>query len=216
MARERDDAGAAARLAGAFAARSGAEGRAHYDAWAERYDADNIARGLRTHFVGAAALAAHAPRRGPLLDAACGTGLVGEVLARVGFGPLVGCDLSHEMLARAQDRGLYARLDRADLTSLPYSDGAFASFVCIGAFGPGHAPPECLAELVRVTAPGGVGVFNLREDTFAPQGFAVAMERLSEAGRWRERFRSEAFPSYLFAEPDLLTRIFVYEVTAPA
>jgi len=200
-------------LAAAFAAQTPQGARQLYDDWAARYDAENIARGIRLPSVGAALLARHLdPRAGRVLDAACGTGMVGETLAALDY-HLVGCDLSPEMLRAARRTGAYGNLDTADLTALPYADGIFAGFICIGAFGPGHAPPEALDELVRVVRPGGIGVFSLREDTFEEQGFGDKIAALADAGRWRVRHESKPLRTYLLAEPELFGRLVTVEVT---
>lgn len=199
-------------LAGAFANRSADDARTYYDGWAATYDGENLAKGFRLPYIGAMALVRHlAPDAGPVLDGACGTGLVGEGLAHFGY-RLTGCDLSQQMLAAAARIGAYAALDEADLTALPYADGAFAGFIAMGATGPGHAPPAALAELARVTRPGGIGVFSLREDTYEGQGFAVAMAELAAAGTWRERHMTGAFRTYLLGEEQLFSRVVTVEV----
>ena len=187
--------------------------RVVYDAWAPRYDAENLAMGFRLPFVAASFLARHLPpARGTVLDAACGTGLVGEHLDILGY-TLVGCDLSPEMLCRAAATRAYTALELADLTALPFTSNYFAGFIASGATGPGHAPPEALGELARVTRPGGIGVFSLREDTSEAQGFAAMARRMSETGRWRELVRTDPFRAYLTGEPHLFSRLVIVEVT---
>ena len=151
------------------------------------------------------------PAAGSVLDAACGTGLVGESLALLGY-RLTGCDVSPRMLAAAQRTGAYAALAQGDLAALPFADNAFAGFIAMGATGPGHAPPAALAELARVTRPGGVGVFSLREDTFEAQGFPSAIEALGAARIWREVHRTDAFRAYLLGEPHLFSRVVTVEI----
>ncbi|GMG84714.1 class I SAM-dependent methyltransferase [Paralimibaculum aggregatum] len=197
-----------------YGARTPEEARAAYDGWAERYDGDNLAGGFRLPGVAAGFAARHVPRgSGPILDAGCGTGLVGEALTVFGFGPLHGLDLSPRMLAAAEARGVYESLTEHRLgTPLPFADGAFRAASCFGSFGPGHAPPESLDELARVVRPGGHVLFNLVEASYEAQGFPAVMERLAAAGRWREAERSPAFRAFLLTEPELLCRVFVFEV----
>ncbi len=180
-----------------------------YDDWSQSYDAENLAKGFRLPAVAAGFLARHlGTTEGPILDAGCGTGLVGETLAILGYSPITGCDLSPGMLAAAEGTGAYAALDVANLTDLPYADDAFAAFACIGSFGPGHAPPESLRELARVTRPGGVGVFNLLDATFEEQGFPPVMAALAAEGRWTRIETSPSFRPYLLSEPDLWSRLY--------
>lgn len=194
-----------------YGAKSPEESRRIYDLWSSSYDADNLARGFRLPGLGAACLARYMGQTdGPLLDAGCGTGLVGETLELLGYGPITGCDLSDEMIAEARKTGAYAGFRQADMgQSLPFDDDAFAGFACIGSFGPGHAPPESLIHLARVTRPGGYGVFNLIEHSYEEQGFPAVMDGLSKDGKWEVVRRSDRFLPFLLGEPDLWSRLYV-------
>ena len=96
---------------------------------------------------------------------------------------------------------------------IPVPDDHYAAFTCFGSFGPGHAPPESLDELVRVTRPGGHGIFNVRSDTYEDQGFAAKFNALSTAGAWQFVETSPDFHPYLLAEPELYVKVFVYRKT---
>lgn len=188
--------------------------RVVYGAWAPRYDAENIGKGFRLPFVAASFLTRHlSPVEGPVLDAACGTGLVGEHLKLLGYG-LTGCDLSPEMLRHAAATNAYTALALADLAALPFATDAFAGFVASGATGPGHAPPQALRELARVTRPGGIGVLSLREDTYEDQGFATMLDEMARDGSWRELHRTAPFRAYLLGEPHLYSRLVTVEILA--
>lgn len=107
-----------------------------------------------------------------VLDVACGHGnFTVELARRVGpQGLVVGLDISAAMLARAAARvrraGLaHVLLVRGDALALPFADGAFARVNCSGGL---HQMPDlarALAEMARVTTPGG---------RFAASGFAQA------------------------------------------
>jgi SAM-dependent methyltransferase len=201
-------------LKDAYREKSPDEARLLYDDWAASYERDNLFKGYRLPWMAAAFAARHlAEGAGPILDAGCGTGLVGEALSVLGFGPITGCDLSPEMMALARSRGAYAALDSQDLGQpMPYPDGHFAAFTCIGCYGPGHAPPRSLRELVRVTRSGGIGIFSLAEVGLAPQGFAPVILGLIDEGRWRLKAKSPAFRPYVVDEPGLVTLLHVYEI----
>lgn len=194
-----------------YGARTSAEARAIYDNWSSAYDHDNLSRGFRLPSLGAGLLARHLGRAGgPVLDACCGTGLVGETLRLLGYDHLVGCDLSPDMLAEAAKRDIYRRLEEADTsTGLPFDDNEFAGFVCVGSFGPGHAPPETLEHLARVTRPGGVGVFNLLDSAYIDQGFPGVMDGLAASGTWQVIHTTPPFLPFLIAEPDLWSSAYV-------
>ncbi len=63
-----------------------------------------------------------------------------------------------------------------------------------------------------MTRPGGHGVFNVREDTWVDQGYKAKIEALSEASTWSLLEDSGPFRPYLIGEPELFTRIFVFEI----
>lgn len=90
--------------------------------------------------------------RGDVLEAGCGTGLILRRLA-VGAGRAVGLDLSAGMLSWARSRGLTVLQGSVD--ALPFADETFDAVVSFKVLA--HVPPiaETLAELARVTRPGG-------------------------------------------------------------
>ena len=198
-------------LGDVYGAKSPEASRAIYDRWSASYDADNLSRGFRLPFLGAGLLASYLGRtHDPILDAGCGTGLVGESLMLMGYAHVFGCDLSPEMMALAQGTGAYSGFDQADMgAGLPYKDNHFAGFTCLGSFGPGHAPPSTLTHLARVTRPGGHGVFNLIEETFHEQGFPPVMDQLCGTGAWEVVHVTPPFLPFLLAEPDLWSRAYV-------
>ena len=201
-------------LGDVYGAKTPDESRAIYNNWASSYDADNLSNGFRLPSLGAGLLARHmGPTDGPVLDAGCGTGLVGESLRLLGLGPITGCDLSPDMLGVAEQTGAYAALHEVDLgRGLSFDDNTFAGFICVGAFGPGHAPPASLTHLARVTRPGGYGVFNLIEKTYADQGFPPVMETLTHTGQWKVVQTTPPFLPFLLSEPDLWTRAYVVQM----
>jgi ubiquinone/menaquinone biosynthesis C-methylase UbiE len=87
-----------------------------------------------------------------ILEAGCGTGLLLAEAARVGRSAL-GLDLSAGMLGRARTRGL--RVLQASLDRIPLPDASFDLVYSMKVLA--HVPPirEALAELARVTRPGG-------------------------------------------------------------
>ena len=147
-----------------------------------------------------------------VLDAACGTGLVGQHLARYGFASIEGLDLSPGMLRVAAEKGVYTALCEATLGApLPYADGHFDAVLVAGAFTPGHAPAESLHELTRITRAGGLVLFSLRMDD-PPSGFDPLIEHLARSGRWTRTIEGAEFASLPRAEPHVKNRLYVYRV----
>lgn len=160
-------------LGAVYGARGADEVARSYDAWAETYEADMAKAGYRHPAVCLALLARHLARGdAPVLDAGCGTGLLGAWLGLVGYPVVDGLDLSEGMLAVAARKAVYRDLYRHALGgALPYADGAYAGIVSAGVFTTGHVGAEALDELARVCRPGGVLVLTVKgpiwEDGFS-------------------------------------------------
>ena len=124
-----------------------------YDEWAGEYDGDVGALGYLNPAVVAGMVGRHlAADAGEILDAGAGTGIIGEVLAAVGYGPLVAIDLSEGMLEIARAKGAYAECRRMVLGErLDFADDRFAAVTASGVFTVGHAPSDAYDELARVT-----------------------------------------------------------------
>ena len=194
--------------------RDQAELKSEYNVWASDYDADLQALGFSGPRAGAGTLAKYVPDRDSrVLDAGAGTGMVGEELARIGFRRITALDLSPGMLKVANKKSVYAELVVGELGKpLAFSTGRFAGTTCIGTLTFGHAPPESLDELVRVTRPGGTVVFSMRTDYYTEGGFDVKQASLEEAGKWRLLERGAPFQPMPNGEPDIWYEIWAYRV----
>nr|WP_295463977.1 class I SAM-dependent methyltransferase [Mesorhizobium sp.] len=166
-----------------YSAKKPEEVAALYDRWADTYDAEMAAAGYRHPSIALALLARHLPRGAtPVLDAGCGTGLVGEWLGIVGYPRVEGLDISAGMLARAERKGAYACLHNLALGSpLPFADGHFAGIVSAGVFTTGHVGAEGLDELIRICRKGGVIVLTVK-NTLWEGGFAARIAELEARG----------------------------------
>jgi SAM-dependent methyltransferase len=93
-----------------------------------------------------------------LLDAGCGSGRTMDELAR--YGRVSGIDLSAEAVAAARRRG-HGDVRVAHVESLPFADGIFDVVTCLDVVE--HTPDDraTLAELLRVTRPGGLLVVTV-------------------------------------------------------
>ena len=204
-----------AAMAAAFGAQGTDELAARYAQWAGSYDAENAAAGYRMPQMCAAFFARHVPVAStPILDAGCGTGLAGDCLRVLGYGELVGIDLSEPMLAHAARLGIYAALRPMILGErLDFPAASFAAVIASGVFTEGHAPHASFDELIRITRPGGRLVFNVRDDIYEGHGFRERQDALAAAGRWRLLERSEPFRPFTIKEPKIRARIFVYATT---
>ncbi len=205
---------ASVNLSSAFAVRGNAALETQYDEWAETYDRDNAAMGFRLPVLAAAFFARWVPTGGTVLDAGCGTGLAAENLYVLGYRDLVGIDLSRAMLDKARDTGVFSDLHRMVLGQpLALASDRFSGAIVTGVFTEGHAPHSSFDELIRVVAPGGHVVFNVRDDIYENHGFREKMDRLEADGRWALCDKSDCFRPFTISEPHVVARIFAYRVT---
>lgn len=165
--------------------------RTLYDDWAATYDKEMAKEDQ--DYVGPLLATAHVlkslnvPRLDPsteILDAGCGTGLVGVHLAQAGAQKLDGLDLSPGMLDIARNTGAYRALDTADLTArLVHQDNTYDVVVCVGTFTQGHVGPVALDEFVRITRPGGFVVATVLGYIYESGGYEAKIRTFVEQGR---------------------------------
>ncbi len=151
---------------------------AFYAKWAEHYDDDVASHGygLPAMMVETLLTAAPAIDRAAVevLDAGCGTGLVGAVLAAAGFTTIDGVDLSPEMIEGARARGIYRHLEGGvDLTQPPPDRlaGRYDVVTVGGVFTVGHISPNALLIAAGFARPGGVLVVSTRRAYQEETGF---------------------------------------------
>jgi predicted TPR repeat methyltransferase len=119
-------------------------------------------------------------RRLAILDAGAGTGLCGPLL-KPRAARLIGVDLSKEMLAFAEKRGVYDALHEAELTSwLTTTDERFDFAVCADTLCYFGVIEDVLRGFARVLAPGGLLAFTVER---SPEGDAGSY-RLQYHGRY--------------------------------
>lgn len=202
------------RLQSAYAAKDGQEAAELYDSWAEDYERRVSSWGYITPAVAAWFLGRYvAPEEGTVLDAGAGTGLMGLVLAPLGYRDLIGIDVSGDMLEYAREKGVYRELRQMELGGrLDLPSDAFAAVVAAGVFAAGHAPPESFEDLIRVTKRGGYVIFSVRTDVYLEGGFKEKQEALEREERWQLVGTSEPFAHLRFEDPDLKVQVFAYRV----
>jgi len=96
------------------------------------------------------------------LDLGCGTGLIGPVL-RPHCGHLTGIDLSQAMLAEAQAKGVYDRLDKGDIQELPIGDAQYGLIVASDVFNYLGALERIIGWCAASLSPGGRLIFTVEQ-----------------------------------------------------
>ena len=116
-----------------------------------------------------------------ILDAGCGTGLVGAALHRQGYQNIDGLDLSHGMVEKASKTQAYRTLTGGcDMTEPieTYPDDRYNAAISCGVFTLGHVPPTALEEMIRITKPGGLVVVSTRKSYYDSTDFQAVCDRL--------------------------------------
>ena len=188
-----------------------------YDTWAENYEQDSFKFGYhRVLAMMSGMVGRHLdPISGTrILDAGCGTGLMGEVLSLMGFGDLTGIDLSDGMMAVAQQKDVYLSLDNLKIDeAMDLPDDDFDAVVSMGVFTAGcHMPSRSFRELVRITRPGGKIIFGIRIEIPEYPGFSAMFEELEREGSWRHLESTESFQSLPLEVPEALVEVKVFSV----
>ena len=174
----------------AYAVKSPDDNRALYAVWADTYESEFTVPKRYVYDRNAAELLCQGfSGSGPVLDAGCGTGLVGEQLRDLGVTVVDGLDISPEMLAKARSKTapdgspVYRQLIEADLTGpIDIASDTYAGLVSAGTFTHGHVGPDGIAELLRVARPGARCVIGVNSSIFDTDGFKDRFDRYAADG----------------------------------
>jgi len=157
--------------------------RAIYARWASSYDEEMLANNLQSYksvtrmalelLAEGGSLEQDGPMR--VLDAGCGTGLLGQHFCAElrAYAPgslhvhVAGLDLSPEMLKVAGEKGCYAELREGNLNDMqPFAGQAFDLILSAGVFLAGHCGAEALGPMLSCLRAGGHAVFTVRSSLF--------------------------------------------------
>jgi len=168
----------------------------YYEQWSKKYDEDVLSESYCGHDYIVAYFDLLPKQNGKclnfrnpaiqILDAGCGTGLVGVALHRKGYHNIDGFDLCHSMIEEAEKKQVYRALKggcdmtkRLDLYPDNYYDAAISGAV----FSLGHVPPTGIEEMIRVTKPGGLIVVNTRKSYYDSTNFQEVCDRMQEENK---------------------------------
>jgi len=127
-----------------------------------------------------------------ILDAGCGTGLVGIELKKNGYSNIAGVDFSQNMLGLIP-KNIYKKIEKIDLNKpLKFETDMYDVVMCVGTFTYGHVKPKALEELVRIIKNGGLICFTINEGIYEKYGFDKKIKELSKKKLWnvKEFFKS--------------------------
>lgn len=158
-----------------------------YRKWAGDYEHDTLeTMGYVGPRVAAGMLDHHLDSREcRVLDAGCGTGLVGRYLKQMGYENVDALDVSKDMLKEAEKKGVYQKLFQEDMNQdLKIPDDSYDATICVGTFTYAHVGPHAFDELVRVTRPGGHVCFTIRDGAYQEYGYRNKMLEMEACAIW--------------------------------
>lgn len=185
-----------------------------YGEWADRYDTDLIDEmGYVAPTIASTMLQDYLNDFDVrILDAGCGTGLVGECLYESGYRNIDGLDYSHDMLEKAKEKGVYRSLSQGDLTRrLDIPDDRYDAVISVGTFTCGHVGPEAFGELVRVTKRSGHICFTVREQAWEEHDYGAAAAAIEKRNAWK---RVKAKDTAYIQKEGSSCKVCLYRVTA--
>ena len=152
-----------------------------YDDWSknDKYNQDMIDWKYSGPREVVSAFLPHASRKGiKILDAGCGSGLVGEELSKEGYNIIHGADIAAKLM-NSIPAGIYQELHNIDLNKpINFTDDFFDAVLCVGTFTFGHVKARALSEFTRIVKSGGIIGFTINEGVFLDHGFKSELDHL--------------------------------------
>ena len=146
-------------------------------------------------------------RESKILDAGCGTGLVGIELKKCGYSNIRGVDFSQDMLDLIP-KGTYNKIDLNK--PLKFETNMYDVVMCVGTFTYGHVKPQALNELIRITKNKGLICFTINEGIYEEYGFDNKIKELSDNKLWNVK---EFFKSNYIVNKDVNAWLCLSEIT---
>ena len=152
-----------------------------YDDWSknDKYNQDMIDWEYSGPREVVSAFLPHASNKGiKILDAGCGSGLVGEELSKEGYSIIHGADIAAKLM-NSIPAGIYQELHNIDLNKpINFTDDFFDAVLCVGTFTFGHVKAKALREFTRIVKSGGIIGFTINEGVFLDHGFKSELDHL--------------------------------------
>ena len=164
-----------------------AQVKAFYQDWAQTYNADT----QDAEWIGPGIVARLLHQFLPdtslrVLDAGCGTGLVGVELMALGYDQIEGFDLSAPMAQQAIATGAYRDV-QGDIDMMRagehYQAGDYDAVLSAGVFTLGHVPPEGLQVLLSLVRPDGLLIVSTRSHYYEQTHYQQVVDALVNSGR---------------------------------
>ncbi len=122
----------------------------------------------------------------PILDLACGTGLVGQELADRGYAIIDGLDVSPGMIDVARGKQVYRDFMLGDMTQpIELGQRTYHAAIAVGCFGGGHLGPEHLEHVIKCVRADGIVVLYMNGIPYDEDDYPVHFKALEDRGLCR-------------------------------
>ena len=167
----------------------------YYDDWTKnaQFNQDMVDWKYAAPSNAAKLLHKHSPNKDiQILDAGCGSGLVGMELAKNGYINITGADFSQSMMDLIP-KNIYKSLKLIDLNeNLFFKKNSFDAIICVGTFTYGHVKAHALDEFLRITKNNGLICFTVNEGIYGKYKFDKKIIELSKNNSWKILALSES------------------------
>ena len=153
-----------------------------YDDWAATYDNDLVNdMGYVADAEACRRLEQLVPdRQARILDAGCGTGLVGRRLQGMGYTDIDGSDYSQKMLDESAASGAYRSLRQHDLTLPIETDRFYDAAIVVGVFAFDQPSVEHLVNITCALKPGGIALVTVNGKAWREVDWPARLEGFNE------------------------------------
>jgi len=182
-----------------------------YDSISHSYDAELEAKGYLAPQHAGTVIKTYVPNTDSIiLEAGCGTGLLGLELGKQSFSNVTGMDISSNCLKEAESKNVYAKTVKHNLLEpFPFPEKTFDCVVCVGVFSRFDETQikQIVTEFARVTKNEGTIIFSHREDLITP----LLQQMLDELEVVRVEKMTEILPYFSIDEyyKDINIRFFI-------
>ena len=168
--------------------KAGKEVEDYYDEWTveNKYDKDMVDWKYSGPQESVALFKKHNSKKEiKILDAGCGTGLVGVELKKNGYLNLDGADFSQKMLDLVP-KNIYENLFKIDLNQkVNIADDTYEGITCVGTFTFGHVNPPALDEMIRICKNESLICFTINIGIYEEYGFDKKIKELEDNNSWK-------------------------------
>ncbi len=156
--------------------------KALFDDWAQTYDHDLV---NELGYVADIEACRHfqtliTDRHARILDAGCGTGLVGSRLKQAGYDNIFGSDYSTKMLEQARATSAYLTLEQHDLTQPVKTDHPYDAAISVGVFAFSVPAAEHLVNITCSLKPGGIAIVTVNGKAWRQVDWEAKLEGFNQ------------------------------------